>query len=58
VVPYQQSEILDKALIEAGVPSTLVIVKNGDHGLVGEGATPTQEEIYNTFIEFLETTLK
>jgi acetyl esterase/lipase len=58
VVPYQQSEILNEKLTETGVPSQLVIVKNGDHSLQGKGATPSQAEIYNMILAFLEENLK
>jgi acetyl esterase/lipase len=58
VVPYQQSEILQAALTAAGVDSRLVIVKNGDHGLAGKDATPTQDEIYEMIVAFLGERLK
>jgi len=58
VVPVEQAKILHAALTEAGVPSQLGIVENGDHGLQGKNATPTQEEIFNLIFAFLEANLK
>lgn len=58
VVPVAQSEILHARLQEAGVDSTLVIVKGGDHGLQGPDATPTQAEISALINAFLERNLK
>lgn len=39
-VPYNQSELLHAALQKAGVESTLVKVKNGDHGFRGADQKP------------------
>lgn len=61
VVPVEQANILHAKLIEAGVPSTMVIVQGGDHGLrkpTGEDASPTGDEINQMMIEFLEENLK
>ncbi len=61
VVPIEQALILDERLRAAGVPSTLVIVKGGDHGLnplPGKTAEPTWEEISRMILEFLEENLK
>jgi acetyl esterase/lipase len=56
-VPVNQAEALHNALTEASVPSTLVVVKNGDHGLQGTDATPTQEQISQMILEFLVSVL-
>lgn len=58
VVPYQQSEILHEQLTTAGVPSELIIVKNGDHSLNGKNASPTWDEIYTQIVAFLDENLK
>jgi acetyl esterase/lipase len=61
VVPLEQAKILDKKLKEAGVPSTLVIIQGGDHGLQGlNGGTtvPTQEEYSKMISDFLHENLK
>jgi len=51
VVPLDQSERLDAALREAGVESTLVVVKRGGHGF-GPEADPAPEQIQELVIEF------
>jgi acetyl esterase/lipase len=56
VVPIAQALTLDERLKAAGVPSTLVIVKGGDHGLnplPGKTAEPTWTEISRMIQEFL-----
>jgi len=61
VLPVEQAEIMHAHLTEAGVPSTLVIVENGDHGLQalpGKETSPTQDEINQTIFNFLEMNLK
>jgi len=58
VVPVAQSENFHAQLTAAGVPSTLIIVQGGDHGLQGPQITPTQEEIFAAINMFLETNLK
>jgi acetyl esterase/lipase len=61
VVPIEQATILDDKLKTAGVPSTLVIVKGGDHGLnplPGKTAEPSWDEISRMILEFLEKNLK
>jgi acetyl esterase/lipase len=61
VVPLDQATALHDRLTEAGVPSTLVIVRNGDHslrGLNGAETVPTQDEIYAGVLAFLEANLK
>jgi len=56
-IPVNQAEALHTRLTEAGVSSTLVVVKNGDHGLQGADASPTQEEISEIILEFLKEVL-
>lgn len=61
IVPVEQARILDSKLSETGVPSTLVIVEGGDHGLRkpnGGDASPTGVEISQMIVIFLEDTLK
>ncbi|NJN54356.1 MAG: prolyl oligopeptidase family serine peptidase [Anaerolineae bacterium] len=58
VVPVAQSEILHERLTAVGVPSTLVIVQNGDHSLQGPDASPTQAEINEKISAFLAEHLK
>lgn len=58
VVPVAQSEILHERLTAVGVPSTLVIVQNGDHSLGGANATPTQAEINEIINAFLAENLR
>lgn len=53
IVPLAQSEILHERLTGAGVPATLVVVQNGDHGLGGVNATPTWAEIIEIISTFL-----
>jgi acetyl esterase/lipase len=56
-VPVNQAEALHSALTAAGIPSTLVVVTNGDHGLQGKDASPTQDEISEMILEFLVSVL-
>lgn len=58
VVPVAQSETLQAQLTAAGVASTLVIVQNGDHGLQGPDAAPTQAEINQIISDFLAQHLR
>jgi acetyl esterase/lipase len=60
VVEVAHAYILNDALVAAGVPVTLVIVKNGDHSLTAAdgSATPTQEEIWQMELDFLRANLK
>ncbi len=60
-VPVEQAAILDERLKAAGVPSQLVIVQGGDHGLnplPGKTAVPSHDEITQIIVEFLEENLK
>jgi acetyl esterase/lipase len=61
IVPIEQAKILHDSLVEGGVPSTLVIVQGGDHGLqnpAGDGTIPPGDEIFQMIVEFLEENLK
>jgi acetyl esterase/lipase len=52
--------MLDAKLKAAGVSSKLVIVKNGEHGLMslnGDPTVPSQAEISQTILDFLNTNL-
>ena len=58
IVPVEQAYVLDEQLKNAGVPAELVIVRNGSHSIDGENISPTEEEISNLLIAFLEKHLK
>jgi acetyl esterase/lipase len=58
VVPVEQSEIFHAKLIEAGVPATLIVVHEGNHGLQGPEVSPSQEEYQAAINSFLEANLK
>lgn len=58
IVPLEQSQVLNVQLEKAGVPSELVIVKNGTHSIAGENISPTLEEISNIITAFLEEHIK
>ena len=58
LIPVEPAELINTHLTEAGVPSTLVIVEKGDHGLQGKNASPTQEEINAVILDFLAKNLK
>ncbi len=59
--PVDQAETLEARLKAAGVPSTLIVVKGGDHGLQGlngNPTAPTAAEISQDILDFLNTNLK
>jgi len=60
LVPLSQSEMLYDALATAGVPATLVVVKNGGHGFMAVGGrmTPDWREIIYTIADFFDKHLK
>jgi len=61
VVPLAQAETLQNTLTEAGVPSTLVVIQGGDHGLQtlnGDPTVPTQEEYSKMISDFINANLK
>lgn len=60
VVPLNQSQMLYQNLTAAGVPATLVVVKNGDHGFgpAGGEISPSRTEITATAADFFESHLK
>ncbi len=58
LAPLEQSQILDEHLRSAGVASTLVIVKNGEHSLQGNNLSPSAEEIMQMIVTFFEMNLK
>jgi acetyl esterase/lipase len=57
-VPLRQSQILADRLKEAGVDVTLLVVKNGQHGLWGPKAEPDSRTINETVCTFFEKHLK
>jgi acetyl esterase/lipase len=58
VVPYEQSQLMYERLLQASVPTQLITVKNGDHGLSGANTTPTLGEINQIILDFLAQYLK
>ncbi len=61
LAPVEQAHILDDALIKAGVPVTMVLVKNGEHNLNslnGLAPDPSPEEISQDILNFLNIYLK
>ncbi|HOS95936.1 MAG TPA: prolyl oligopeptidase family serine peptidase, partial [Armatimonadota bacterium] len=62
VVPMEQSELLHRALIEAGVESTLVRVANAGHGLNPTSRDaqpqPPRAEIDQKVLEFFDKHLR
>jgi acetyl esterase/lipase len=57
-VPPEQSQILHDRLVAAGVSSTLVMVKNGGHGLGGSGIVPARTELVKMIGDFFDTHLR
>ncbi len=60
IVPVEQGQAMYDALIKAGAPAKLVIVKGGLHDLTAAGAaptSPTQAEINQMLLDFLKETL-
>ncbi len=58
--PVEQARTLDAGLKAAGVPSKLVIVQNGQHGLNssnGDPTVPSAEEISQIILDFLNNNL-
>jgi len=55
-VPLQQSELLDAALTKAGVPSTLYVVKGGNHGF-SKGQIP-KKRIVEKVMDFFDSQFK
>lgn len=60
VVPLRQSEVLHAQLQAAGVPSTLVVVRNAGHGFVPAGGppAPSRGEIARMVADFFDTHLR
>lgn len=60
VVPVSQSQIFYERLVAAGVPATLVIVRNAGHGFtpVGGSIRPTREELTRMMADFFDRHLK
>ncbi len=58
-VPPEQSQILYDRLRAAGVPATLVIVKNAGHGFtpVGGAISPSRAELTQKIVNFFDQTL-
>lgn len=59
-IPLEQGQVMYAALVEAGVPATLIVVENGDHSLQGiQGPTvPAKEAIDRAIHDFLIEHLK
>ena len=58
VVPAEQSELLYERLRAVGVAAKLVIVKNGGHGLNGNGITPSRSEMVKMIGDFFDQHLR
>jgi acetyl esterase/lipase len=58
VVPLRQSQRLADRLKDAGVDVTLLVVKNGKHGLWGPDAEPSSQAINDRVASFFEQHLK
>ncbi|MBI3952209.1 MAG: alpha/beta hydrolase [Acidobacteria bacterium] len=60
LVPPSQSQLLYDRLIAAGVPATLVLVKNAGHGFapVGGPISPTRPELTRMIADFFDRHLK
>ena len=60
VVPLSQSQILYERLQAAGVPATLVVVKNAGHGFqpAGGAISPTRAELARLIADFFDQHLK
>jgi acetyl esterase/lipase len=60
LVPVEQSQVLYDRLVAAGVPATLVIVKNAGHGFgaVTGPVSPSTQELARMIIDFFVETLK
>lgn len=58
LVPLKQSELLLAALNKAGVPATLVKVKNGKHGAFGPDCEPSPDVIRDTVFGFFDKYLR
>ena len=56
VVPLNQSELLHAALEEAGVPSTLHVVKGAGHGF--SKVTPANEKVVEKVMDFFDSQFK
>ncbi len=56
VVPLTQSTLLHTRLSAAGIPSTLVIVKNANHEFKPDGGaiSPSREELTRTLVDFID----
>ena len=58
LVPLEQSEILMKALDQAGVPSKLVVVPRGGHGASFPGKASTSPDYLTATVEWFDKWLK
>ena len=60
VVPLEQSQVFYERLREAGVPATLVVVRNAGHGFKPTGGTPkpNREEISQLIADFFDQHLR
>ncbi|MCX6025524.1 MAG: alpha/beta hydrolase [Chloroflexi bacterium] len=60
VVPASQAVVFNQALGQAGVESTLVLVRNAGHGFspVGSEISPTRAELTQILVTFFDTHLR
>jgi len=60
LVPVSQSELLNRALLDVGVESQLVVVQNAGHGFAVEGGEidPDRRELGRMILDFFDKHLK
>jgi acetyl esterase/lipase len=58
VVPPVHSTAMHRALLNAGVPSELVLVRNAGHGFGGRTASPNEEELAHMAGDFFDRNVK
>lgn len=58
LVPYNQSELLHKSLVNAGGLTELITVKGGGHGGWDDKTLPTNREVMEKVIQFFDRHLK
>lgn len=57
-IPVKQAELFDEALRKAGVRSTLIRIKGGDHNFTTPDTQPTMAEVGKAMLEFFDKHLK
>jgi acetyl esterase/lipase len=57
-IPVKQAELLDDALRKAGVETTFIRVKGGDHNFTKPDTQPSMQEVAKAMLEFFDKHLK